>query len=116
MTLFGVEYPCSLYRKTIPVCDVCHEVAHQATACPQPNVNAYHRCGLRDLQARHTCKYNCTPCGRSHLTAAKGCPKRFRVPFLLKRRESAKRRLEELTSMDDLDPQHGRRDRCSIHF
>lgn len=37
VTLFGSEYPCSLYKKTVPVCAKCHELGHRETACPQPN-------------------------------------------------------------------------------
>ncbi|KAM7284650.1 hypothetical protein ISCGN_001744 [Ixodes scapularis] len=77
VTLFGGEYPVSLYKKTIPACTVCHEAGHRSTACPQPKVNVCHQCGLKDPHEGHTCEPLCTLCDGPHLTAARGCPKRF---------------------------------------
>lgn len=55
VTLFGAEYPCSLYKKTVPVCTLCHETGHRSTACPQPNLNVCHQCGLREPKQSHAC-------------------------------------------------------------
>lgn len=114
VTLYGAEYPCTLYKKTFPVCTQCHESGHRATACPQPSVSVCHQCGLRDPQLGHTCEPKCNLCGGSHLTAAKGCPKRFKEPYLLRKRELEKRRAEERASRKDLHEQRGRpRDRST---
>ncbi|KAH9363235.1 hypothetical protein HPB48_017802 [Haemaphysalis longicornis] len=63
VNLFGSEYPCSLYKKTVPVCDACHELGHTATACPQPNTRVCHQCGVKDPKPGHDCKALCSLCG-----------------------------------------------------
>lgn len=101
VTLFGSEYPCSLYKKTVPVCDACHELGHRATACPQPNTPVCHQCGVKDPKPEHDCKALCSLCGGAHLTANKGCPKRFREPFILRQRQFERKRTEERASRVD---------------
>ncbi|KAH9361554.1 hypothetical protein HPB48_001344 [Haemaphysalis longicornis] len=115
VTLFGSEYPCSLYKKTVPVCDACHELGHRATACPQPNTRVCHQCGVKDPKPGHDCKALCSLCGGAHLTATKGCPKRFREPFVLRQRQFEQKRTEERASrvnqlalqVDQQASQHG---------
>ncbi|KAG0435983.1 hypothetical protein HPB47_018209 [Ixodes persulcatus] len=111
VTLFGGEYPVSLYKKTIPACTVCHEAGHRSTACPQPKVNVCHQCGLKDPHEGHTCEPLCTLCDGPHLTAARGCPKRFSEPYVLRRRALARQARERAVRRDPT-PQRGRpRDR-----
>ncbi|KAG0415455.1 hypothetical protein HPB47_007378 [Ixodes persulcatus] len=94
VTLFGGEYPVSLYKKTIPSCTLCHEAGHRSTACPQPKVNVCHQCGLKDPHEGHTCEPLCTLCDEPHLTAARGCPKRFSEPYVLSDGERSRGRRE----------------------
>ncbi|KAH9370498.1 hypothetical protein HPB48_020542 [Haemaphysalis longicornis] len=64
-----------------PACTICHELGHQSTACPCPNVRACPTCGTRDPADGHVCKPCCSLCKGEHLTASKGCPQRFCEPI-----------------------------------
>ncbi|KAH9378870.1 hypothetical protein HPB48_013439 [Haemaphysalis longicornis] len=107
VTLFGSEYPSSLYKKTVPVCDACHELGHTATACPQPNTRVCNLCGVKDPKPGHDCKSLCSLCGGAHLTASKGCPKRFREPFRNRTKERASRVDQLALQVDQQASQQG---------
>lgn len=88
----GVEVKCYLYRKTVPVCSVCHVLGHRADVCPNPTVRSCDFCGARDPTPEHVCKPQCALCNGDHLTASKGCPKRFCEPFVLRQKALARDR------------------------
>ncbi|CAN7937737.1 unnamed protein product, partial [Ixodes hexagonus] len=60
----------------------------------------------------HTCEPLYTLCDGPHLTAARGCPKRFCEPYVLRRRELARQARERATRRDPT-PQRGRPRDCS---
>ncbi|KAH9364847.1 hypothetical protein HPB48_019551 [Haemaphysalis longicornis] len=60
--LYAAEYRCTLHKKTMAVCEMCYEVGHRSTACPQPGTRACHGCGLRDPAPDHPCVAKCTLC------------------------------------------------------
>lgn len=57
--LYGAEYPCSIYKKTIPLCGTCHMVGHRATACPNTAISVVYVCGLQNLYPEHSCNPTC---------------------------------------------------------
>lgn len=92
--LYGTAHRCTLHKKTVPVCSVCYEVGHRNTACPRPGTRACHECGTRDPAPGHTCVAKCSLCDGAHVTGAKGCPRRFVTPYVIRRREHQQRRQE----------------------
>lgn len=75
--LYGAEYPCSIYKKTIPVCGTCHMVGHRANACPHPTTPVCRRCGSKHPEPNHLCSPTCGLCGGAHLSETPGCTKRY---------------------------------------
>lgn len=82
----GVEVKCYLYKKTVPYCGSCNTTGHRSDVCPNPNVRTCEFCGLRNPETGHECKPCCALCNGNHLTASKGCPKRYCEPYILRRR------------------------------
>lgn len=113
--LYGAEYPCSLHKKTVPVCATCHDVGHRSTACPQPSIQVCHNCGLRDPAPDHPCFPTCGLCGGPHLSGSPGCTKRYAEPYILRQR-----RLRQVDAAsrdrarDPTPPLRGRRKERSV--
>lgn len=109
--LYGAEYRCTLHKKTVAVCEICYEVGHRSTACPQPGTRACHGCGLRDPAPDHPCVAKCTLCGGDHVTGAKGCPERYLTPYVIRQRQRQQQRRTESTR--DQTPSRRQRDRSA---
>lgn len=107
--LYGAEHRCTLYKKTVPVCSRCHEIGHRNTTCPQPAVSVCHLCGTRDPAHNHECRAKCDLCSGPHLTASRGCPKRYITPYILRQRELRRQRQRETGRLSRRDgtPQGG---------
>lgn len=109
--LYGAEYRCTLHKKTVAVCEICYEVGHRSTACPQPGAQACHGCGLRDPAPDHPCVAKCTLCGGDHVTAAKGCPERYLTPYIIRQRKRLQQRRAQF--IRDQTPSRGKRNRSA---
>lgn len=93
--LYGAEHRCTLHKKTVPVCSVCYEVGHRNTACPRPGACACPECGTRDPAPGHACVAKCSLCSGDHITGARGCPKRFVTPYIIRHREREQQQQEQ---------------------
>lgn len=82
----------------MPVCWVCYEVGHRSTAYPRPGTQACHECGTRESTPGHTCVAKCTLCRGGHVTGTKGCPERFIVPYIIRKRERQKQHEQQALS------------------
>lgn len=82
----GVETRCYVYKQTIPYCHNCHETGHRTDVCPTPNATACAKCGRRNPEPDHPCTPKCSLCQGEHLTASKHCPRRFKEPYYLRRK------------------------------
>ncbi|KAH9362605.1 hypothetical protein HPB48_015481 [Haemaphysalis longicornis] len=88
----GVEVRCYLYKKTVPYFSSCNTTGNRSDVCPNPNVRTCELCGLRNPESGHDCKPYCALCKGNHLTASKGCPKRFCEPYILRRKALDRKR------------------------
>lgn len=82
----GVELKCFIYKKTIPYCTNCHRTGHRADVCVAVGIRACERCGVRDPALNHPCHPKCDLCNGEHITGCRECPKRFREPYILRRK------------------------------
>lgn len=80
---------CTLYRKHFDVCKNCGKVGHRRDVCPNPNVKVCFGCGLSNPGEGHDseCKPRCKLCGGPHPTGEKDCKNKFKVPYVVKRRQ-----------------------------
>lgn len=86
---------CTLHRKQIDVCYACGRVGHRMDVCPDPSNTICRGCGIANPAEDHGCVPKCGLCGGNHLTAAKACRARFKMPYVVRRRRWARRRAEE---------------------
>lgn len=80
---------CSLYRKHFDVCRQCGKIGHRGDVCPFPDTKVCIACGEANPNAEHArqCKPRCQLCNGSHVTGAKECANRYKIPYLVKRRQ-----------------------------
>lgn len=80
---------CSLYRQHYEICRQCGKVGHRTDVCPQPNVRVCFACGKANPGADHEteCTPHCKLCGGPHPTGSPGCSNRYKMPYVVKRRQ-----------------------------
>lgn len=93
----GCNYECKPHRKTVPFCDVCKQLGHRATSCPNPNVKVCPLCGKWNPQVEHACAPTCQLCGGPHLSASKECRKRFITPYAIRQKPLQQERENKTT-------------------
>ncbi|KAH7963497.1 hypothetical protein HPB52_021264 [Rhipicephalus sanguineus] len=86
---------CSLYRKHIDVCYGCGRLGHRADVCPNPNNKMCRGCGYSNPPQEHLCDPKCQLCGKGHLTGDRKCKAKYKIPYLVKRRQWERRTREE---------------------
>ncbi|KAH7984755.1 hypothetical protein HPB52_023713 [Rhipicephalus sanguineus] len=84
---------CSLYRKQIDVCYACGRLGHRADVCPTPSDMICRGCGVASPDEQHVCTPKCKLCGGQHLTASKDCARRFKIPYIVRRRRSERSKM-----------------------
>ncbi|KAL1431996.1 hypothetical protein MTO96_013666 [Rhipicephalus appendiculatus] len=84
---------CSLYRKQIDVCYACGRLGHRADVCPTPGDTICRGCGVASPDEQHVCTPKCKLCGGQHLTASKDCARRFKIPYIVRRRRSERAKM-----------------------
>ncbi|KAH7983207.1 hypothetical protein HPB52_010171 [Rhipicephalus sanguineus] len=84
---------CSLYRKQIDVCYACGRLGHRADVCPTPGDMICLGCGVANPDEQHVCTPKCKLCGGQHLTASKDCARRFKIPYIVRRRCSERAKM-----------------------
>ncbi|CAN7987154.1 unnamed protein product, partial [Ixodes hexagonus] len=93
---------CTLYRKQIDVCHECGRLGHRADVCPNPKNKICRGCGCSNPSPEHRCEPKCHLCGKGHLTGDRKCRAKYKIPYLVKRRQWARRlREEEATAAED---------------
>ncbi|KAL1484351.1 hypothetical protein MTO96_050048 [Rhipicephalus appendiculatus] len=85
--------PCSFYRKQIDVCYACGRLGHRADVCPTPGDTIWGGCGVASPDEQHVCTPKCKLCGGQHLTASKDCARRFKIPYIVRRRRSQRAKM-----------------------
>ncbi|KAH9375192.1 hypothetical protein HPB48_021938 [Haemaphysalis longicornis] len=85
---------CSLYRKHIDVCRQCGRVGHRRDVCPNPSAKVCFDCGVNNPTEEHDFKVNCRICGGPHPTGDRDCKHRYKVPYVVTRRQW-ERKMEE---------------------
>ncbi|KAH7951736.1 hypothetical protein HPB52_011924 [Rhipicephalus sanguineus] len=86
---------CSLYRKHIDVCYGCGRLGHRADVCPNPNNKMCRGCSYSNPPQEHLCDPKCQLCGKGHLTGDRKCKAKYKIPYLVKRRQWERRTREE---------------------
>ncbi|KAH7976738.1 hypothetical protein HPB52_018738 [Rhipicephalus sanguineus] len=86
---------CSLYRKHVDVCYGCGRLGHRADVCPNPNNKMCRGCGYSNPPQGHLCDPKCQLCGKGHLTGDRKCKAKYKIPYLVKRRQWERRTREE---------------------
>ncbi|XP_077508530.1 uncharacterized protein LOC144119891 [Amblyomma americanum] len=90
---------CALYQKHFDVCRQCGKVGHRSDVCPFPDTRVCLACGEANPNADHErhCKPKCKLCGGQHGTGARECTNKFKVSYVVKRRQW-NRKMEDLRS------------------
>lgn len=103
---YGVTLiPCHLYRKQIDVCHQCGRVGHRKDVCPTPTSRICMGCGEANPKEDHNCTPKCKLCGGAHPTAARDCKAKFKVPYVVRRRQWERRKVSsQLPSESDFPP------------
>ncbi|KAL1487002.1 hypothetical protein MTO96_031127 [Rhipicephalus appendiculatus] len=86
---------CSLYRKHIDMCYECGRLGHRADVCPNPNNKMCRGCGYSNPPPEHRCDPKCQLCGKGHFTGDRKCKAKYKIPYLVKRRQWERRTREE---------------------
>ncbi|KAH7935502.1 hypothetical protein HPB52_009301 [Rhipicephalus sanguineus] len=94
---------CSLYRKHIDVCYGCGRLGHRADVCPNPNNKMCRGCGYSNPPQEHLCDPKCQPCGKGHVTGDRKCKAKYKIPYLVKRRQWERRTREEDAAVEAYD-------------
>ncbi|CAN7937835.1 unnamed protein product [Ixodes hexagonus] len=93
---------CTLYRKQIDVCHECGRLGHRADVCPNPKNKICRGCGCSNPSPEHRCEPKCHLCGKGHLAGDRKCRAKYKIPYLVKRRQWARRlREEEAAAAED---------------
>lgn len=104
---------CSLYRKHFDVCRKCGKVGHRSDVCPFPDTRVCIACGAANPNADHDrhCTPKCKLCGGRHVTGARECTNKFKMPYVVKRRQWSRKmdalgsqRFPECNSAVDFPP------------
>ncbi|CAN8017450.1 unnamed protein product [Ixodes persulcatus] len=82
----GAEYRCQLYKKH-ETCNPRGRLGHRADVCPSPDNKKCRGCGAANPPEDHKCDPRCTLCGKGHLTGDKKYRKKFKTPYLLRKRQ-----------------------------
>ncbi|CAN7946414.1 unnamed protein product, partial [Ixodes pacificus] len=86
---------CTLYKKQIDVCHECGRLGHRADVCPSPNDKICRGCGFSNPPPEHRCAPKCLLCGKGHVTGDRKCKAKYKIPYLVKRRQWERRIREE---------------------
>ncbi|CAN7943584.1 unnamed protein product, partial [Ixodes pacificus] len=86
---------CTLYKKQIDVCHECGRLGHRADVCPSPNDKICRGCGCSNPPPEHRCAPKCLLCGKGHVTGDRKCKAKYKIPYLVKRRQWERRMREE---------------------
>ncbi|KAM7298881.1 uncharacterized protein LOC121837101 [Ixodes scapularis] len=90
---YGVTLiPCNLYRKQIDVCHQCGRVGHRKDVCPTPTNRICRGCGQTNPKEDHKCTPKCKLCGGAHLTADRECKAKYKVPYVVRKRQWERRK------------------------
>lgn len=94
---------CNLYRQHREVCTTCGKIGHRRDVCPQPHVRVCLACGKRDPGEEHEleCKPHCKLCGGPHTTGTQGCTNKFKIPYIVKRRQWERKESRASERKDD---------------
>ncbi|KAH7932535.1 hypothetical protein HPB52_024383 [Rhipicephalus sanguineus] len=91
----GMVIRCTLYKKHIDMCYECGRLGHRADVCPNPNDKKCRGCGCGNPPDDHRCEPVCQLCGKGHLTGDRKCKAKYKIPYLVKRRQWERRMREE---------------------
>ncbi|CAN8013084.1 unnamed protein product, partial [Ixodes pacificus] len=86
---------CTLYKKQIDVCHECGRLGHRADVCPSPNDKICRGCGCSNPPPEHRCAPKCLLCGKGHVTGDRKYKAKYKIPYLVKRRQWERRIREE---------------------
>ncbi|KAM7300848.1 hypothetical protein ISCGN_016433 [Ixodes scapularis] len=86
---------CTLYKKQVDVCHECGRLGHRADVCPSPNDKICRGCGCSNPPSEHRCEPKCLLCGKGHVTGDRKCKAKYKIPYLVKRRQWERRIREE---------------------
>ncbi|KAM7289847.1 hypothetical protein ISCGN_029975 [Ixodes scapularis] len=97
---------CRLYRKHHEVCRCCGKVGHRIDVCPTPETRVRFACGEANPDADHekACKPSCKLCGGAHPTADRICKNKFKVPFVVTKRQWERREEREQQQLQKTRP------------
>lgn len=95
---------CSLYRKHIDVCRQCGRVGHRRDVCPNPSAKVCFDCGTNNPTEGHDCKAKCRICGGPHPTGDRDCKHRYKIPYVVTRRQWERKMEEQRARRQLADP------------
>ncbi|KAM7289069.1 uncharacterized protein ISCGN_029206 [Ixodes scapularis] len=80
---------CGLYRKHFDVCKTCGKLGHRRDVCPNPGNKSCFGCGMANPEEGHElkCQPQCKLCGGPHPTGERGCKNKYKMPYIVKRRQ-----------------------------
>lgn len=80
---------CGLYRKHFDVCKTCGKLGHRRDVCPNPGNKSCFGCGMANPEEGHElkCQPKCKLCGGPHPTGERGCKNKYKMPYIVKRRQ-----------------------------
>ncbi|KAG0424743.1 hypothetical protein HPB47_028036 [Ixodes persulcatus] len=82
---------CTLYKKQINVCHECGRLGHRADVCPNPNGKVCRGRGCSNPPPQHRYEPKCLLCCKGHLTGDRKCKAKYKIPYLVKRRQLERR-------------------------
>ncbi|KAL1467299.1 hypothetical protein MTO96_042277 [Rhipicephalus appendiculatus] len=78
--------------KQVNVCYACGRLGHHAYVCPCTSVIICRGCGASNPDEQRQCFPKCRLRGGQHLTASKDSSKRFKIPYVVRRRRGERAR------------------------